>query len=368
MPAQAAGTRPGVVIAVFAAIAVVGAAPLAGCDEELRADEVAKVGDATISKSAFKRWMHAMAGQGDKQGKRLSYDPPRFTACVAAKRERPQARSAHRDAGEKRLRSECRREYRGLKRTVMDFLIRAEWTEQEAADRGIEVSESALRRSLDNEKDEAFRSEEAYQAFLRDSRLTERDLLFETRIDLLDENLARQVRAAVDVSDEEIERYHNENAESFTEPERRDVRVILAATKADAEAAKAAIEGGQAWDSVGKQHSVEAFYRSQGARVTGVTEGASIKTLDRAFFAAPPGEVFGPVKTRFGWYVFEVEKIKPPFRRSLRESRAQITRLLRAEKEEQAYQDFLNELREEHGNQTICAEGFVVPRCRDAPE
>ncbi len=86
------------------------------------------------------------------------------------------------------------RRYRRLRRETAEFLIQGAWSESEAREHGIAVSRRALRRAFRRQKREAFRSERAYRRFLRRANVTERDILYRVKLDLLSRRLQRHVR------------------------------------------------------------------------------------------------------------------------------------------------------------------------------
>ena len=58
-----------------------------------------------------------------------------------------------------------------------------------------------------------------------------------------------------------------------------------------------------------------------GRQAADVSKGQQEKALDEAVFKAEPGEVYGPVKTQFGYYVFEVDKVKKASQQSLEQAK-----------------------------------------------
>jgi hypothetical protein len=68
---------------------------------------------------------------------------------------------------------------------VMSFLIQGEWVTGEARTRGIEVTPERVRRAFRRQKRGAFESERQYRRYLRRSRLTQGQVLFRVKLDLL---------------------------------------------------------------------------------------------------------------------------------------------------------------------------------------
>ena len=113
------------------------------------------------------------------------------------------------------------------------------------------------------------------------------------------------------VTDAQIAAYYNKNKARFAQPERRDLRIVLTKDKAKAEQAKKALESGQSFKSVAKKYSIDQASKAQGGKLPAVAKGQQEKALDNAIFNAKKGKLTGPVKTQFGYYVFDVTQDHP---------------------------------------------------------
>ncbi len=122
-----------------------------------------------------------------------------------------------------------------------------------------------------------------------------------------------------------IQQLLQQHRSQFGTPETRDIRIVLAKTTAQANAAKQALQSGQSWDKVAKQYSIDPTTKNHGGLLVGVTQGQQDAALDNAAFSAPLNKLLGPVKGQFGYYVFEVTKITAATQQSL----AQATPLIR---------------------------------------
>ena len=95
------------------------------------------------------------------------------------------------------------------------------------------------------------------------------------------------------------------------------MRIVLTKDKAKAEQAKKALESGDSWKEVAKKYSIDTQSKSQGGKLPPVSKGQQEKALDDAIFSAKKGELVGPVKTQFGYYDFEVDKVTPASQQTL---------------------------------------------------
>ncbi len=96
--------------------------------------------------------------------------------------------------------------------------------------------------------------------------------------------------------------YYNSHKSQFGTPETRNMQIVLTKTQAEANTAKAAIQGGQSWAAVAKKYSIDPS-KNTGGVLNGVTAGQQDSALSKAAFAAPVNKLIGPVKSQFGYYV-----------------------------------------------------------------
>jgi len=350
-------------------LALTGAAvAIAACGNDVPPGAVAKVGDTEITQEQFDKWM-AIATKGQAQGgPATELDAPEFTKCVAAKKKAP-APSGQGKQSDAALKKQCKTEYDTIKAQVMQFLIQAEWVTQEAEKRNVEVKPAQLQKTLEDQKKQAFPTEKAYKTYLKTSGMTEADILFRVKLNELQTKLTQDVTEdAKKVSDADVQEYYEKNQKRFAQPERRDLLIVLTKTEAKAEAAKQALDSGQPWKQVVKQYSIDETTKAQGGKLASVAKGQQDKALEDAVFAASKGEVQGPVKTQFGWYVFQVDKITPASQQSLEQSRDTIKNLLRSQRQQKTLDAFIKDFREEYKDETNCSDDYRVAECKNAPK
>jgi foldase protein PrsA len=328
----------GILIAIVIALVLAAVASSAGGVESGDVADVEKAG--SVSQEDFDHWLTVVASQ-PQPGQRRPSRPPRPGT----------------------------RQYDAVKQQVMQFLVSAKWIEGEAEERGVSATDAEVKRQFEQTKDQSFPNERAYQRFLRTSGQTEEDLLFRVRLDVLSNKIRQEVTAeSQDISDSEIEDYYNENEAQFSQPERRDLEVVLTKSQARALAAKRAAEGGQRWAAVARRYSVDPASKDQGGRLLGVSKGQQDPKFDGAIFAAQRGTVAGPVKTDAGYYVFRVTKVTKATKQSLEQSKQGIQQLLASQKQQQELDRFSTTFRTRWRKRTDCADDFVVPDCRNGRE
>jgi foldase protein PrsA len=346
---------------------------LAGCGDSVPSGAVANVDGTVIEKSDFDRWLVAAARSQQQQagtpgGPVAIPDQPEFRKCAAERVKQPRQSGAPK-LNEQQARDQCKQEYDLLREQVMQFLISSEWIEKEAESRGIEASDAEVDRMFEQQKRQSFQNEGQYREFLKASGQTEADLKFRIRLDVLSNKVREEiVKDKGEVTDAQVRDYYNRNRSQFGQPEKRDLSVVLTEKEAEAKKARTALDDGQSFSQVAKRYSIDEASKGQGGKLPGVSRGQQDAAFDQAVFRAKKGEIVGPVKTQFGFYVFRVDKITPGSQQSFEQSRETIKAQLRSEKEQKALDAFVKEFEKEYREKTNCAKGYTIPQCKNGPK
>jgi foldase protein PrsA len=340
-------------------------AVVAGCGDAVPGNAVASVDGNEIKKDDFNHWM-AVAAKSTGQPNATVPDSPEFTKCVAAKRKTlPKPAKGQPETTDKQLKDQCKQEYNALRDQVMQLLTRFEWIDGEAEERGIKITDAEVKKSFDEQKKQAFPKDADYQKFLKQNGQSEDDILERVRLDLLSNKIRDQIIKGKDkVSDAQIKDFYDKNKDRFAQPERRDLRVVLTKTEAKAKEAKAALDSGESWKDVTKQYSIDEASKAQGGKQPAQAKGTLERSLDEAVFSADKGKITGPVKTQFGWYVFEVEGVTKASQQTLEQAKETIRQTLQSQNQQKALDDFLKDFEKKWKERTECRDGFVTAVCK----
>jgi foldase protein PrsA len=298
-------------------------------------------------------------------------DTPEFAQCVATKRKAaPAPAKGQPEVTDGQLKQQCKTEYGQLRDRVLSFLIKSTWLDQEAAKQGVTVSDKEVQTELTAaRKQNQLDTDAAWQKYLVGSGLTEADIVYQQRAGVLERKITEKVTKGQDkVTDAQIQAYYDKNKDRFAQPERRDVRVVLANTKAKADQAKTALQSGQSWNAVAKKYSIDPSSKNSGGQLTAVTKEQQEPALADAVFAAGKGKLSGPIKSQFGWYVFEVTKVTAKVQQSLAESKEAVRQQVIDERRNTTLTDFGKKYRERWKAATVCRKDFVVEDCDNAPK
>jgi foldase protein PrsA len=348
---------------------------LAACGgDSVPGNAVVKIGSDPIKTSAFDHWVQVAATTQQQQtgatGLAVVPKPPEFTACVAAKKKtavKPaKGQPTPTDATYK---AQCEQEYTALRDQTMQFLISSAWIEGESADRGVKVADSQIKKDFDKQRQQSFPKDKDYLAFLKSSGYVQEDLLYRLKIQNLSDKLRKKVLEGTDkITDAEIANFYNKNKIRFAVPEQRDLNIILTKTEAQAKKAKAALDSGQSFKAVASKYSIDQATKGDGGKLTGVPKGQQEKSLDAATFKAATGKIEGPVKTQFGYYIFEVTKITPGKQQPLSTSKASIKQLLISQKQQTTLDTFIKDFQKKWKDRTTCQKGYQTAECSNPPK
>jgi foldase protein PrsA len=341
---------------------------VAGCGG-VPGNAVATVDGTSIEKSTFDHWL-TVASRSGGQASAAAPEPPKFAACVKQKRKTTaKPAKGQPKVTDGQLKKQCKQEYEALRDQVLQLLVSFEWIEGEAKEQNIKVSDKEVQKTFDKQKKEAFPKDADFAKFLKDSGQTEKDILKRVRLDTLSNKIREKVTKGKDkVSDAEITAYYNKNKERFAQPERRDLRIVLTKGEAKAKKAKQAIDGGQSFAKVAKKFSIDQASKAQGGKLPAVAKGQQEKALDSAIFKAEKGQLTGPVKTQFGYYVFEVTKVTKASQQTLAQAKPTIKQTLASQNQQKALDKFVKSFRKRWKAKTDCAAGFRTQDCKNAPK
>jgi foldase protein PrsA len=349
------------------ALAALGAVA-AGCGG-VPGNAVADVDGTSIDKAQFDHWMN-VAVKSSGQPSATVPDPPNFTKCIAEKRKTtPKPGKGKPKVTDQQLKAQCQQEYNSLRDQVVSLLISYQWIEGEAKQRNITVSDADVQKSFQQQKKQNFPKEKDYQKFLKQYGQTQADILMRVRLDLLSNKIRDQVIKGKDnVTDAQIQDFYNKNKSRFSTPETRDLLIVLTKTKGQAAQARKAIDSGQPWAKVAQKYSIDQASKKKGGKLPGQAKGSLEQTLNTGVFSAKKGELVGPLKTQFGWYIFRVTKIHPGKTQPLSQAKATIKQTLVSQNQQKALNDFVTQFRKEWRDKTECRKGYITSDCKNGPK
>lgn len=193
-----------------------------------------------------------------------------------------------------------------LKTYIVDNLINSQVALQKAKELGLECSEEEVETEFNKEKAN-YETEEAFNEALAGSNMTQESLKEEIRDSLTLQKVIAFMGEEATVTDEEVEKYYNDNIASYTTGPGAEMAHILVATEEEAKTVKAEYTAGTSFEDLA------AKYGTDGTKDVGGSLGFipyDSTSYDADFLAGAKalkeGEVSEPVKTQFGWHLIKV--------------------------------------------------------------
>lgn len=237
---------------------------------------------------------------------------------------------------------------RTFQQDYLTLLIRETVLENEAEERGIEVTAEEVNERIDLIKEE-IGSEGQFQEALKEEGLDLEQLEFQVRVQLLGEELRADVTEGVGASEEELRSYYEENIEDYQEVRAQhilldskklslaeDLALRLQKAKPD--------EVEKLFASLAEKHSEDPSTSGDGGDLGWAPPGQYAEPFAEAVSDLKIGVVSDPVKTEFGWHVIRVtgRRVTP-----FDEAKAEIQETIGADAIDEAWEEWLVEAYEE---------------------
>jgi foldase protein PrsA len=333
---------------------------------------VLTVNGNAVTKATFNHWMGVAASTTAASTatgpapKPVIPEPPKYTACIAhLQATTPKPAKGASAPTPAQLKSECEQQYKSLQQEVLGFLISSEWVLGEANVLGVKISDKEVKKRFESIRTEQFPKSSEFERFLASSGQTISDLLLRVKLNLLSAKIQQKVvKAKTTVTQAQIEKYYAANPERYGVPEKRNLEIILTKGLTEAAAAKKEVESGKSFASVAKAKSIDPTTKDKGGVLTGVVKGEEQKALDTAIFSTSPHVLTGPIKTVFGYYVFEVTGTVAGTKQTLAQAKSSIKQQLTATQQQGALSKFVKEFKKKWTAKTDCRSGYVVIDCK----
>jgi parvulin-like peptidyl-prolyl isomerase len=250
-------------------------------------------------------------------------------------------------------------EYAQIRDQAVRFLVQRAQFEVKADDLGVNVSDDAVDKRVEQYKKERHGgSDKKFQAELKAQGLSEdqaRDII---RANLIQEGIYNKVTSEAKVTDKEIQEYYNKNKAQYGTPETRVVRHVLVKEKALADRLYNQLRAGGDWKAIAKQYSQDPASKNQGGRMT-ATKGALVPEFEQAAFNIGNNGITKPVKTQYGWHVIQaLSPVKKGSTTPFKQVQQAIRQQLVQEKKNQQMQSWVEDMRKDLDGETAYQVGY----------
>lgn len=258
-------------------------------------------GKVKISQDSFDRWVTTTAALGDPGAKADARpDGPDYKNCIAR-----QKKNASSKVSEQTLKQLCAAQDKALKQQVLQQLVTQGWVIAQAEAQKLKPDQ----KLVDAQVKELRRQYPEISGGVNQEDLT---TLAESNV------LQQQIRQEASKGNKdkpsatELESFYNSKKQLFATPDTRDIYLLLTSSKAKADQAAAALKSGQSWNAVYKRYNDNKLWNSKSPLLNNVTPQSWLPELRKPIFAAPVGQVYGPVSVKplKAYAVIEVKKAR----------------------------------------------------------
>jgi peptidyl-prolyl cis-trans isomerase C len=229
---------------------------------------------------------------------------------------------------------------------------------------GCEVTEKDIQRSLlrfPQETQEYYKTEEGSKQFL--DQMINFELIYNYALDndmkkdpdyieqmkLIEKDLliqigVKNIMADVDITEEEIQKYYEENKEMFKSEQTVSAKHILVDALEQMQEIKTEIDNGMSFEEAAQKYS-KCPSAAQGGSLGSFTRGRMVPEFEEAAFKLEVNEISEPIKTQFGYHLIQLDEKSSEDVKSLEESRHMIVKNLLHQKQNEKYINTIEDLK-----------------------
>ncbi len=232
---------------------------------------------------------------------------------------------------------------------MLDMLIIKKIIQLEAKKHNVKVTKDEIQAELDKTI-ENFGGKETFESALQYYGLTEKNIREDIEINLYVNKL---LRPEIEITEEDMKNYFEENKDSFKQEEQVKARHILVEDEETANEIKEKLDKGEDFEKLAKEYSTDTDTKEKGGDLGFFSKGEMVKEFEEIAFSLKVGEISEPVKTQYGYHIIKVEDRKEEKEANYEESKEEIKEILFEERLPEAYQNWIQEKMEEYKVQTF---------------
>ena len=222
---------------------------------------------------------------------------------------------------------------------TLDAMISNEVVNQEADKADVKVTQEELDAEM-AVYEESYGGAEALEQALASSGMSIDDLKEEMETYLKVEKI---VGPDIEITDEQISAFFEENKDSFEQPSQVEASHILVATQEEADEVKAKLDDGGDFAELAAEYSTDTANAESGGVLEAFGAGEMAPEFEEAAFSMEVDEISKPVKTDYGFHLIQVTGKTEAVEASLENSKEQIEETLFDEALNTKYAEWLAE-------------------------
>ncbi len=222
---------------------------------------------------------------------------------------------------------------------MLDALIVEKVVDFEIDKEKIEISDEDIQGEIDSMK-EYYGGEESFNMALAQAGLAEEDMKEDIKMNL---KLKAVVEPYIEISEEDMKAYFEENKESLGEAEEVKASHILVESEETAKEVKAKLNDGGDFAELAGEYSTDQGSKDSGGELGYFGRGRMVPEFEEVAFSTKTGEISDIVKTSHGYHIIKVEDKKEAKEATFEDSKEEIKDILVDNQMGQAYQMWYQE-------------------------
>jgi parvulin-like peptidyl-prolyl isomerase len=215
---------------------------------------------------------------------------------------------------------------------------------QDAKSKKIEVSQQEIDSHISAIKNKY--GEQVFQSALQQQGITEEEYRKDLSDQMIISKLRDDITKNITITDEEVKNYYETHKDQFSNPETIRARHILVKSMDEAKKVKERLKKGEDFAKVAREVSVDTGTKDLGGDLGYFSRGKMAKPFEDAAFALKKkGDISDIVQTEFGFHIIKLEDRKPAEVLSFESAKEKAQNLLKKEKEEKAFGDYIENLK-----------------------
>ncbi|MCT2345203.1 peptidylprolyl isomerase [Bacillales bacterium AN1005] len=224
--------------------------------------------------------------------------------------------------------------------SILQTLIANKVVDLEAEKEKIKVTDKEKKAELDD-LIESSGGEDAFNAALEANGASKADIEEELLRYL---KIKKLLEPRIEITDDQIQAYFDENKASFNTPEQVEASHILVADEKTAKEVKKKLDDGEDFADLAKEYSTDTATKENGGELGYFSSGQMVEEFEKAAFSMDVDEISDPVETTNGWHIIKVTGHKDAVEAKLDDHKDEIKDALFEQQMNTEYSTWLTEI------------------------
>lgn len=227
---------------------------------------------------------------------------------------------------------------------TLDAMINDKIVDMEIKKEKVSVSDDEIKKEMDKYIEQSG-GEEAFNSALQQQGLQKKDVKRDIVRFL---SIQKILEPRIEITDDEIKEYFENNKASFDQEEQVEASHILVKDEKTANEVKKKLDDGEDFAKLAKEYSKDEANAESGGELGFFGKGKMVKEFEDKAFSMKVDEISDPVKTEHGYHIIKVTDKKEAKEAKLADHKDEIKEQLFDQKLQTEYQTWLNEKKEDY--------------------